>query len=98
MIRIMNEKDTAREEILSRVVPTVNVEAIVADIIAEVRRDGDAALCRLTEKFDKAKLDTLLVSPEEIAAARAASEGIVAAMTGCGEVRSLQSYHSSFGS
>ena len=72
MIRIMSYKDTAREEILSRVVPTFDVEGIVADIIAEVRRDGDAALCRLTEKFDKAKLDTLLVSPEEIAAARAA--------------------------
>ena len=72
MIRIMNYADTEREEILSRVVPTVDVEAIVADIIAEVRRDGDAALYRLTEKFDKARLNALLVTPEEIAAARAA--------------------------
>ena len=66
----MSYKDTAREEILSRVVPTVDVEAIVSDIIAEVRRDGDAALFRLTEKFDKARLDSLLVSPEEIRAAQ----------------------------
>ena len=71
MIRILNEKDTPREEILARVVPTVNVEAIVSDIIAEVRRDGDAALLRLTEKLDRARLDSLLVTPEEIAEARA---------------------------
>lgn len=72
MIRIMNYADTAREEILSRVVPAVDVEGIVADIIAEVRRDGDAALYRLTEKFDKARLSCLCVSPEETAEARAA--------------------------
>ena len=72
MIRIMNYADTERDVILSRVVPTVDVEAIVADIIADVRKNGDGALYRLTEKFDKARLDDLLVSREEIAAARAA--------------------------
>ena len=67
MIRIMNSADTPKEEILARTLPTARVEAAVSDIIAEVRRDGDAALLRLTEKFDKAALSSLLVTPEEIA-------------------------------
>ncbi len=66
MIRIMRYADTAREEILSRAVPTVNVEETVAAIIAEVRRDGDAALLRFTERFDKAKLTSLVVTEAEI--------------------------------
>ena len=74
MIRIMKYADTPREEIFSRAVPTVNVEQTVAGILAEVKRDGDAALYRLTERFDKARLTSLLVSPEEIAAARASVE------------------------
>ncbi len=73
MIRIMNAADTPKEEILSRAVPTVNVEETVAAILAEVKRDGDAALLRLTERFDKAKLESLAVTPEEIAEAVAAT-------------------------
>ena len=72
MIRIMSYADTAKEEILSRAVPTVNVEETVAAILAEVKRDGDAALLRLTERFDKAHLTSLLVTPEEIREAVAA--------------------------
>ena len=72
MIRILKNTEADRGEILARVAPTVDVSAVVAGIIAEVRRDGDAALYRYTEKFDKAKLTSLLVTPEEIAAARAA--------------------------
>jgi len=48
------------------VTPTVDVAAIVSDIIANVRANGDAALYAYCEKFDKAKLSSLLVSPEEI--------------------------------
>ena len=72
MIRIMKLSDTPREEILSRAVPSVNVEGIVSDIIAEVRRDGDAALYRLTERLDKARLTALTVSEEELREAVAA--------------------------
>ncbi|AOS44124.1 Histidinol dehydrogenase [Lacunisphaera limnophila] len=43
--------------------------AIVAGIIAQVRRGGDAALRRLTAKFDGAKLTSLRVSDAEFAAA-----------------------------
>src|SRR5688572_27512749 len=46
--------------------------AAVRDIIAEVRRDGDAALRRLTAKFDGAALKLLQVPASEIAPARRA--------------------------
>ncbi|HYK25000.1 MAG TPA: histidinol dehydrogenase, partial [Steroidobacteraceae bacterium] len=42
----------------------------VRDIIAAVRREGDAALKRLTERFDGVRIDELAVSRAEIAAAR----------------------------
>ena len=74
MIQILKYGEVANEEIFARVVPTVDVAGIVADIIANVRRRGDAALYEYCEKFDKAKLDTLLVTAEEIAEARAAVE------------------------
>jgi len=47
-----------------------DVDAIVADIIADVRARGDAALIELTSKFDRFDLsaDRLAFSPEEIAA------------------------------
>ena len=74
MINILKYGEVANEEIFARVVPTVDVAGIVADIIANVRARGDAALYEYCEKFDKAKLSTLLVSAEEIAEARAAVE------------------------
>jgi len=74
MIQILKYGEVPNEEIFARVVPTVDVAGIVADIIANVRRRGDAALYEYCEKFDKAKLDTLLVTAEEIAEARAAVE------------------------
>ncbi|MBQ7309373.1 MAG: histidinol dehydrogenase [Clostridia bacterium] len=69
MIKILNSENVAREEIFSRVVPTVNVEDIVADIIKNVRERGDAALYEYCEKFDGAKLSSLEVTDEEIAEA-----------------------------
>ncbi len=66
MIKIMKFGEVAPEEIFARVEPTVNVEAIVTDIIANVRRRGDAALYEYCEKFDKAKLTSLQVTREEI--------------------------------
>ena len=74
MIQILKYGEVANDEIFARVVPTVDVAGIVADIIQNVRARGDAALYEYCEKFDKAKLDTLQVSAEEIAEARAAVE------------------------
>ncbi|HEY7598683.1 MAG TPA: histidinol dehydrogenase, partial [Candidatus Limnocylindrales bacterium] len=44
----------------------------VARILAAVRDEGDAALRRWTELFDKVRLDDFAVTPEQIAAASAA--------------------------
>ncbi|MEX0340824.1 MAG: histidinol dehydrogenase, partial [Arenibacterium sp.] len=48
---------------------SVDVDATVADIIAQVRTEGDAALLVLTEKFDRQRLtpSTLQFSRDEIA-------------------------------
>ena len=66
MIQILKYGEVANEDIFARVTPTVNVEAIVTDIIATVRRDGDRALYAYCEKFDGAKLSSLAVTKEEI--------------------------------
>ncbi len=74
MIRIMKYGELAKEEIFVRISPTANVEDIVTDIIATVRKGGDAALKRYAKEFDKVDLQTLAVSEEEIDAAVAAVE------------------------
>ena len=66
MIRILKYGEVANEDIFARAVPSVNVEAIVTDIIQDVRQNGDEALYRYCEKFDGAKLESLQVSQEEI--------------------------------
>jgi histidinol dehydrogenase len=47
-----------------------DVDAVVADIIAKVRRDGDDAVLALTSKFDRLDLtpETLAFSPDDIEA------------------------------
>lgn len=66
MIKIYRYGEVPKEEIFARVVPAMDVERIVADIIATVRRDGDKALFFYNEKLDRAKLTALLVSRQEI--------------------------------
>ena len=66
MIKIMKYGQVPNSEIFARVSPAVNVEAIVADIIADVRANGDKAVLAYDLKFDKAELTTLLVSQAEI--------------------------------
>ncbi len=66
MISILKYGEVSNDEIFARVVPTVDVAGIVTDIIHNVRARGDAALYEYCEKFDKAKLTSLQVSPEEI--------------------------------
>ena len=72
MIRIMKLKEVAKSEILARGTAARDVSATVADIIADVRKNGDEALFRYNEKFDGAKLSVLAVTQEEIEAARSA--------------------------
>ena len=74
MIQILKYGEVSTSEIFARTEPSFNVEDIVADIIANVRQNGDAALYEYCEKFDKAKLSCLLVSKEEIEDAVSAVE------------------------
>lgn len=74
MIRILKYGEVANRDIFSRAVPTVNVEETVAAILADVKREGDAALYRYTEKFDGASLSSLAVSEQEIEEAMALVE------------------------
>ena len=69
MIKILNFGEVSSEQIFARTENIVNVEQVVSEIIANVRKNGDKALFEYCEKFDKAKLDTLLVTQEEIDAA-----------------------------
>ena len=66
MIKILKYGEVSNAEIFARAVPRVNVEATVAEIIANVRENGDKALFEYCKKFDKADLNTLQVSAEEI--------------------------------
>ncbi len=66
MIKILKYGEVENKDIFARVMPTMNVEAIVTDIIANVREKGDAALLEYTERFDGAVLSSLKVSEEEI--------------------------------
>ena len=78
MIKIMKYGEVANKDIFARAEMKLDVESIVADIIYNVRKNGDAALYEYTEKFDKAKLSSLLVSEEEIDEAfKAVSEKFV---------------------
>ena len=66
MIRIIKDGVNTREEIFSVEEEKYDVSDIVSEIIADVRKRGDAALFEYTEKFDKVKLTALKVSEEEI--------------------------------
>ena len=74
MIKILKYGEVTPDEVFARVEPTVNVEDIVTDIISDVRKNGDAALYKYCEKFDGARLSSLIVSEEEIAEAVASVE------------------------
>jgi histidinol dehydrogenase len=62
-LAVLARPEAARRETLS---------GEVARIIAEVRRDGDAALLRFAQRYEGATLETLRVPPAEFDAAEAA--------------------------
>ena len=66
MIRIYKYGEITKDEIFARTESTVNVEAVVADIIENVKKDKDAALIRYSEKFDGVTLESIEVSQAEI--------------------------------
>ena len=67
MIKIFDLNTMTLEEILDRTEEgTVDVTDIVAGIIDTVRQKGDQALLEYAKKFDKADLNNLVVTQEEI--------------------------------
>ncbi len=74
MIKIMEYGQVPNSEIFARVEPRMNVESIVAEILANVRTGGDKAVLEYNLKFDKAELQSLQVSQEEIGEAFASVE------------------------
>ena len=90
MIKIYKVGQVPEEEILQRSDPVSNVSAPVAEILANVRKNGDAAVLDYTRRFDGAELRSLEVtagewdgameevSPELLAVMRRAAENIEA--------------------
>ncbi len=75
MMKIMPVDQFKPEEFKTPPIQAGNeIEAIVDEIIANVRKNGDRALKEYAAKFDKAELDAVLVSEEEIAEAFAACD------------------------
>lgn len=74
MIRIMKLQEIAPEEIFARSNPQVDVSAVVREILATVRAQGDKALYDYCEKFDHVALSSLEVSQAEKDAAMEAVE------------------------
>lgn len=66
MIPILKVGQVPNSEIFARVTPEADVAAIVADIIADVKENGDTAVKAYCAKFDRAELTSLEVTPEEI--------------------------------
>lgn len=74
MIKILDYNKLTYDEIFARFEPTASVEDVVADIIKNVRENGDKALFDYTARFDKAQLESLQVTKQEINEARASIE------------------------
>ena len=74
MIKILEYSEKIDRSIFATPKPINDVSGAVSEILSQVKREGDAALFALEERFDKVKLDSLRVSQEEIAEGVAAVE------------------------
>ncbi len=66
MIKILKYGEVDNKEIFSRCEALYSLESAVADIINNVKTNGDRALFEYSKKFDKVELNSLIVSQEEI--------------------------------
>ena len=71
MMKILDTAQVPLSEILDRTENQRDISGAVAGIIAEVRKNGDAALRRYAREFDRADLDELEVPQERTDAALA---------------------------
>ena len=69
MIRTVYRKDISDSEIFDRINDASDISGVVENIINDVRARGDKALFEYALKFDRADLDSLEVTKEEIDAA-----------------------------
>lgn len=74
MIQILKYGQVPNSEIFTRAVPKTDVTAAVSEILANVRAGGDRVLLEYNEKFDGAKLASLLVTRQEMDEAFSAVE------------------------
>ena len=72
MIKQYRYAEISIDDIFHRTEEKTDVADAVAEILADVRKNGDEALRRYSERFDGAKLDVLEVTAEERVAAMAA--------------------------
>lgn len=67
-----NLNTVEKQQALTRPISASNeIKSAVENIVKFVQQEGDKALFELTEKFDKIKLDSLIISPQQIAEATA---------------------------
>ncbi len=93
MIRIYQDGELSDSELLKRNEPRFDVAGVVAAILEDVRKNGDAAVLRYTEKFDGARLETMLVSEREMDEAMAVTEPEFLDTLRLAE-RNIREYHS----
>ena len=71
MKKVFNPKREEWNDVLRRPTQTVaDIEGLVSSIFQEVQNDGDVAIKRYTQQFDKVYLDDFLVSEAEIESAK----------------------------
>lgn len=66
MIKILKYGEVQNSEIFARGTAATDVSGIVSEIIEDVKQNGDKALIKYAEKFDKAVLTSLEVTEAEI--------------------------------
>lgn len=66
MIKILKYGEVDNKDIFDRSVPEIDVASTVSEIIEDVKKNGDSALYKYAEKFDKAVLTSIEVTEEEI--------------------------------
>ena len=63
----LNESEKKQALTRPAISASEQIKSTVENIVKFVQQDGDAALLALTEKFDKTKLDSLIVTQQQIA-------------------------------
>jgi histidinol dehydrogenase len=93
MIPIHFADRESREQLFAALPQAPSVAQPVQEIIDRVRREGDAALMALTERFDGVRLSALRVSEQEMdEATRQVDEKLLATMTQA--AKNIRAFHS----